>query len=65
MGFLRSISTVKIKTVISRKYVHVTRVCLNNTGGTYRMLNLSTKHIVRSHDIIWRNKTYGEYVSRK
>ena len=37
----------------------------NHTGGTYRMLNLCTKHIVISHDVIWLKKTYGEYVPRK
>ena len=37
----------------------------NNTGGTYRMLNLCTKRIVLSCDIIWINKIYREYVSRK
>ena len=40
-------------------------LCKNNTGGTYRMLNLCTKCIVISCDVIWRNKTYGEYVPRK
>ena len=34
-------------------------------GGTYHMLNLRTKCIVLSHDIIWLNKTYSEYVSRQ
>ena len=29
------------------------------------MLNLRTKCIVLSHDIIWLNKTYGEYIPRK
>ena len=37
----------------------------NHTSGTYRMLNLCTKHIVLSRDIILLNKTYREYVSRK
>ena len=37
----------------------------NYTIGTYRMLNLRTKHIILIRDIIWLNKTYGEYVSRK
>ena len=36
----------------------------NHTGGTHRMLNLRTKHIVLSHDIIWLDKTYGEYASK-
>ena len=37
----------------------------NNTSGTYRILNILTKYIVLSHDVIRRNKTNGEYVSRK
>ena len=37
----------------------------NNTDGTYRLLNLRTNLIVLSRDVIWLNKTYGEYVSRK
>ena len=37
----------------------------NNMGGTYRMLNLRTKRIVLSCNIIWLNKTYGECVSIK
>ena len=37
----------------------------NHTGGTYRMLNLGTKRNVLSCDVIWSNKTYGQYVPRK
>ena len=37
----------------------------NHTGGTNYMLNLRTKHILLSRDIIWTNKTYGKYISRK
>ena len=29
------------------------------------MLNICTKYIVISCDVIWINKTYGDYVSRK
>ena len=29
------------------------------------MLNLRIKFILLSHDVIWLNKTYGEYVSRR
>ena len=36
-----------------------------HTGGTYYMLNKRTKRIVISRDVIWNNKTYGEYISRK
>ena len=37
----------------------------NHTGGIYLMLNLRTKRIVLIRDVIWLNKTYGEYISRK
>ena len=37
----------------------------NHTRGTYRILNIHTNCIVLSREIIWLNKTYGEYVSRK
>ena len=37
----------------------------NHTGGKYSMLNLRTKNIVLRRAIIWTNKTYSEYVSRK
>ena len=37
----------------------------NCTGVTYHMLKLRSKSIVLIHDIIWQNKTYAEYVSRK
>ena len=37
----------------------------NHNGDAYRMLNLSKKCILLSRDIIWINKTYGEYISRK
>ena len=29
------------------------------------MLNLRTKHIILSHDVIFLNRTYSEYLSRK
>ena len=34
----------------------------NYTDGTYHMLNLCTKRIVISRDVIGLNKTYGEYI---
>ena len=37
----------------------------NHMGGTYHMLNLRTKRIVLSRDIIWLNKTHGKYISIK
>ena len=37
----------------------------NNTSGTYQMLNIRTKHIILSCEVMWLEETYGEYVSRK
>ena len=37
----------------------------NHTISTHHMLNLCTKRIVIRRDVIWPNKTYGEYVSRE
>ena len=37
----------------------------NNTGSTYHMLNIGSKLIVLSRDVICLDKTYGQYVSRK
>ena len=37
----------------------------NNMGGTYCMLSLWTENIVLICDVIWPNKTYGEYISIK
>ena len=34
-------------------------------GGTYHMLNLRTKNIVRSRDSIWIKKKYIQYIARK
>ena len=65
MGVVPSIATVKEK----MKYQVKTSVFLgyaqNHTGGTYRMLNICTKLIVLSSEVIWINKIYGQYVSRK
>ena len=55
----------KNKTGLPKKDVHVPRLCKNNTGGTYHMLNLRTKLIILICDVIQLNKTYREYVSRK
>ena len=37
----------------------------NHMGGTNRMLNMRTEHIIISRDVIWKNKTYDEYLSKK
>ena len=43
--------------------MHVPKLCENNLGGTYCMLNLRKKNIKVSQ--IYMNKTYGEQVSRE
>ena len=37
----------------------------NHTDITYHMINLQTRRIVLSRDVIWLNETYGENVPRK
>ena len=37
----------------------------NHMVGTYHMLNIGTKPILLSHEIICLNKTYGNYVLRQ
>ena len=65
MGVVRSIATVKEKLEDRGKTCMLPGYAQNNTGVTYRMLNICTKCIVISCDFIWLNKNYGEYVSRK
>ena len=60
MGVIRSIATVKEKLEYQLKACMFLGYVQNHTGGTYRMLNLHTKHIVLSRDIIWIKKNYGE-----
>ena len=64
MGVVLSILSIESKL----RYLEMTCMFLgyaqNIMDGTYDMLKLCTKHIVLSHDIIWLNKTYGEYVPR-
>jgi hypothetical protein len=33
----------------------------NHPYDVYRMLNLKTKHIIKSRDILWLNKSFGEW----
>ena len=33
----------------------------NTTGDTFRMLNIQTKKIIKSKDIVWLKMLYGEY----
>ena len=36
-----------------------------HAGDVYRMLNLKTNKIIMSRDILWLNKTFGEYFEIK
>ena len=65
MVVVRIIATVKSKLEYLGKTCMFLGYAQNHTGGTYRMLNLCSKRIVLSRAVIWINKTYGEYVSRK
>ena len=60
MVVVRIIATVKSKLEYLGKTCMFLGYAQNHTGGTYRMLNLHTKHIVLSRDIIWIKKNYGE-----
>ena len=65
MGFVWSITTLKFKLddrVMTCMFLGYVK---NHNGGTYRMLDLHTKNIILSREIIFLNKTYGECVSRK
>jgi hypothetical protein len=37
----------------------------NHSKYVYRMINLNTKSIIKSHDIIWLNKTEKEWKNDK
>ena len=57
MGVVRSIATVKARLEDQGKTCMFLGYAQNNTGGTYRMLNLHTKCIVLSRDVICLKKT--------
>jgi hypothetical protein len=38
---------------------------VNHTSVVYRMLNLSTKSIIQSCEIIWLNEAYHDLIERK
>ena len=65
MGVVRIISTIKEKLEYWGKTCILLGYEKNHTGGTYCIISIHTKHIIIISDIIWINKTYGEYVSRK
>jgi len=37
----------------------------DTTPDVYRMLNIKTNKIIKSKDIFWLNKTYGQYLTEK
>ena len=65
MEVVRSIAKVKSKLDDWGKTCMFLGYAQNHNGGTYCMLNIQTKRISLSSDVIWLNKTYIEYVSRK
>ena len=65
MGVVSSIATVKENLEDWGNKLMLLGYAQNDTGGTYHMLNIRTKRVVLSHDIIWLNKTYGEYAPKK
>jgi hypothetical protein len=38
---------------------------VHHTNDVYRMLNLDTKRIIQSRDIIWLNKAFHDWIDRK
>ena len=62
MGFVCSIANKKEKVEYIGMMCMLLCYAQNNTGGINRMLNLRTKRIVLSRDVIWINKTYDEDV---
>ena len=65
IGIVHNIATIKPNLQYQEMSCILLYYAYNNTGGTYRMLNLRTKRTVPSHGIIRLNKTHGDYVSRK
>ena len=39
--------------------------CENHSTGTYRFLNMDTRKIIFSRDVIWMNKYFGEFYKVK
>ena len=62
---MRSIDDVKAKLEDRGKTWMFLGYVQDYTVGTYRILNIRTKFIVLSRDVIWLNKTYEDCVSRK
>jgi hypothetical protein len=38
---------------------------IHDTNDVYRILNLDTKSIIQSRDIIWLNEAYHDWIERK
>ena len=37
----------------------------DNVPDTYRLLNLESKNIIKSRNVKWLDRTYGEYLRRE
>ena len=64
MVVVRSIATVKSRLEYQVMTYMFLGYAQNHIGGTYHMLNIRTKIIVLSCDVIWLNKTYCAYISK-
>ena len=42
-----------------------TRYSVNHAHDVYRMLNIDTKKIINSQDIVWLNKVYNDWKDKK
>jgi hypothetical protein len=62
---------VTAKEKIQLKLSYRVTVCLfvgypsNHANDVYRLFNLSTIHVIKSRDVIWLNKTYGESIIKR
>jgi hypothetical protein len=60
------VCVVATKNMIQGKLSDRGSVCVfvgypsNHANDVCRLLNLKTKHAIKSRDVIWSNKTYGE-----
>jgi hypothetical protein len=65
------VGVVKIKEKIQAKLTNRGTTCMfvgyteHHSRDVYRMLTLTTNSIINSLDIIWLNKTYGEWKNHK
>jgi hypothetical protein len=65
------IGVVTTKNDIQGKLTHRGALCMfmgyssNHAHDVYRMLNIETKKIINSRDIVWMNKVYKDWKDQK